>query len=266
MSEPERPAQAPNDSDVFAADVSMQVQIYRHLRAEILDGLWVDREGFMGERELADRFGVSVITSRAALERLAAEGLVVRGRGIRARAPYVATPPGAPALPLLDPPQSRDMTITLIQKGVDIAPAAACRAYDLSPGSDLWQCLRLRKFRGQPDVITHNAQRFEIGSRHKQGMLRSKPMLEILRAEGVEVDTVRRHFAVAPPPPLVARHLHVSIDHTLLVTFLTVHDKAGRIVDWVRAYWHPDRHEPEEVLDLSTGTWSALPGYSGTSP
>jgi len=40
--------------------------------AEILDGLWIGRHDFPSERDVAERFGVSVITSRAALDRLEA--------------------------------------------------------------------------------------------------------------------------------------------------------------------------------------------------
>ena len=61
----------------------LQHQIYLQVRSEIEDGLWLDRDDFPGERDLADRYGVSVITTRAALDRLADEGWVERRRGPR---------------------------------------------------------------------------------------------------------------------------------------------------------------------------------------
>jgi GntR family transcriptional regulator len=60
-------------------------QIYAALKNEILDGLWVGRECFPGEDEVVKRFGVSVITSRKALERLTAEGFIERGRSRKGR-------------------------------------------------------------------------------------------------------------------------------------------------------------------------------------
>ena len=54
----------------FDATVPLHHQVYLQLRCEIGDGLWADRK-FPGEHEVANQFGVSVITARAALERLA---------------------------------------------------------------------------------------------------------------------------------------------------------------------------------------------------
>ena len=74
------------DEPAFAnATVSLTEQIYTVLRNEILDGLWVGRDSFPGEDEVSKRFGVSVITSRRALERLTADGFIERGRGRKGR-------------------------------------------------------------------------------------------------------------------------------------------------------------------------------------
>ena len=54
-------------------DVPLHYQIYQQMRAEIEDGLWTGRDDFPGEEDLAQRFGVSVITTRKALTRLAEE-------------------------------------------------------------------------------------------------------------------------------------------------------------------------------------------------
>lgn len=130
------------DADVLGPDVPIQVQLYRQLRTEILDGLWGGRTGFPGERDLAERYGGSRITSRRALERLAREGLVVRGRGRRATSPYVPPePPGnGPVWFVLDSEGSPD-AFRPLRVGVETAPAEACRAFGLTPGSALWQCV-----------------------------------------------------------------------------------------------------------------------------
>src|SRR5258707_8505936 len=73
---------------LFDPNISLHHQIYQQMRTEILDGMWVGRDDFPGEEELAARYGVSVITSRKSLGRLVEEGLVERGRGRRPRATY----------------------------------------------------------------------------------------------------------------------------------------------------------------------------------
>ena len=74
------------EAPAFDRAVPLQHQIYLQVRSEIDDGLWLDRDDFPGERDLADRYGVSVITTRAALDRLADEGWVERRRGRGTRA------------------------------------------------------------------------------------------------------------------------------------------------------------------------------------
>ena len=83
--------------DVLSQDIPLHHQIYLQVRTEINDGLWVGREGFPGEDGLAERFGVSVITARKALERLTTEGWVERSRGRRPR--VIRAPAGASVEP-----------------------------------------------------------------------------------------------------------------------------------------------------------------------
>lgn len=248
------------DADVLSADTPIQVQIYRQLRAEILDGLWVERRDFPGERELAERFGVSVITSRAALERLAREGLVERRRGRGTRAVYVPgdAPAGSP--PLFPPPDdSDDVGYELIRSGTGIAPAAACRAFGLPAGSHLWQVVRVASFGGTAQVIFHNVQLPEVGERHDLEDLASRPMVSILRSEGVPIATVGRTVLATTAPPMAARHLGLSLDAPVLQIVLVAAAEDGTTLEWTRAFTRPDQPLPEEVLDLATGRWFTPP-------
>src|SRR6188472_4523608 len=56
-------------------------QIYVLLREQILSGVYADQALVPTEQALGERFGVSRITAKRALDELAAEGLVVRQRG-----------------------------------------------------------------------------------------------------------------------------------------------------------------------------------------
>jgi len=67
---------------------------------------------------------------------------------------------------------------------------------------------------------------------------------------------MRRRIRVSTPPPIVARHLGVSLETPLLMVVLTLRDSAGEAVEWVRLFGHPDRPWRDEVLDVHTGLWS----------
>ncbi|MFI0821057.1 GntR family transcriptional regulator [Streptomyces sp. NPDC021098] len=263
---PSSPRPGEGDADVLGPDVPIQVQLYRQLRAEILDGLWVGRTGFPGERDLAERYGVSLITSRRALERLAREGLVVRGRGRRATSPYVPPePPGSgPVWFVLDSEGSPD-AFRPLRVGVETAPADACRAFGLAPGSTLWQCVQSHERAGKPLLVSHHVQHPEVGARHTLEDLRTRQMLQILSGR-YEITAVRRSLRAGNPSPLVRRHLGIAPDTPVLTAVIRVHGgPSGGLLEWVRLTAHPDLPLPDDALDLTTGRW-AQSGTSGGRP
>jgi GntR family transcriptional regulator len=246
----------PLEASVLSADVPMQVQIYRQLRVEILDGLWIGRD-FLGERQVAERFGVSVITARSALERLSREDLVDRGRGRRGRATHVPPETELAAFTMFPPPDGPSpLRYKLVSRGVDIAPAEACRAFGREPGSELWQAVRTISAGGKVQAVTHSAQLPELGRRHDRRALNSRPMVALLRAEGVDVARIRRRMQATTPPPVAAQHLRISLDSPVLMVVVHLEDSQHHTLEWMRAFTPPDRPPAEEVLDLVTGRWA----------
>jgi GntR family transcriptional regulator len=253
-------SQVDTGAEILDADIPMQVQIYRQLRAEILDGLWIGRDGFPGERELADRFGVSAITSRAALDRLAREGLVERGRGRRSKANFIAPErPGGRTLNMFPPPEDSPITMKhkLINRGIDIAPAEACRFFGLEPGALLWQAVRSISVGRRTVVVTHHVQPPAIGEQHTLADLKSKHMVAMLRNQGIELATMRREVLATSATPVTAHHLEVSVGSPVLMVVLRLHDADGAPVEWMRSLARSDQALAEETLDLATGLWHA---------
>jgi GntR family transcriptional regulator len=246
------------DADLLAPDVPIHAQLYRQLRAEILDGIWVDRDDFPGERELAERFGVSVITSRAALDRLARDELVVRSRGRRTRSAYRPVRPAPRRAPRVFPPVGTEAPFTyeVVRSGVSAAPAEACWAYGLEPGAELWQAIRIALLDGRPFGVFQNVQRPEIGLTHSADDLRTKPMVSILREEDRPIATVARTVQATTAPPDAARHLGLDLHAPILLIVLRASGADGQLLEWTRLYMRPDEPLAEEVVDLNSGRWS----------
>jgi len=84
------------------------LQIYETLRRELVDGLWPRGSRLPSKRDLADRFGVSVITAEHAYALLAEEGYVELRQRSGCYAAYRETDgfsqPPEPAAPLPPPP------------------------------------------------------------------------------------------------------------------------------------------------------------------
>lgn len=243
--------------EMIRSEVPLHYQIYVHLRAEIQDGLWVGRDDFPGENELARRFGVSVVTARTALGRLSDEGWIERSRGRRTRILQQPKPSRrGPAPEILQTVPRRAFTYRVLDCGAEVAPVEACAAFGLAPGSTLWMCSRLRIFKGRPHSVTLNAQPVELGRQLPQSKLGKLPMAQILRESGIELAAIRRTVGATLAPLHAAPHLGLTLhDPTLVYTF-THHDDSERVVQWVRIWVHPDEAAPEEMFSYRTGTWT----------
>ncbi len=111
------------------------------------------------------------------------------------------------------PPGRLNYRYEVLESAVRIAPADACSAFGEPAGSELWQCSRLRRYGGRPHSVTHNAQRPELGLRHRAD--RPAPPSRwprFSRAQGIELaatcdDASMPTFA----PPFVAQRLELTI-------------------------------------------------------
>ncbi|MFO1302170.1 MAG: GntR family transcriptional regulator [Burkholderiales bacterium] len=246
--------------DVLDSDVPLYHQIYLHLKAEIADGRWVGRDDFPGEVDVARQFGVSVITSRKALGRLADDGFIERSRGRRTRvvrAPESAPAESSPSIFHTEATKGRTFTYEVLERGAAIAPLEACRAFGMPPGTQLWLCRRLRRYEGRPHSVTLNAQPLALGRRVSAAKLGKLPMTRILRGMGVEFVTLRRRVSASLAPPDVAKHLGLTLNDPTLVYTFTHHDERDAVVQWVRIWVRADEPSPDEVFSYKTRTWSA---------
>lgn len=250
--------------DVLSPDIPLHHQIYLQMRAEILDGLWVRRTDFPGVDELADSFGVSVVTAAKALERLTQEGWLRRSRGRRPRvihAPFSARVDSAPEVfHHVGRPQAaryRDaFTYRVLQRSVTVAPAQACRAFRLAPGSNLWMCTRLRVFKHRPHSVAYSFQLPENGACYTLAKLRTTAMHRLLTEACLDVESLSRTIGVSLATPLIARHLHLRINDPTLVYTFAYADSRKRVIDWTRVYVNPVEPSPIEVFNFKSGEWS----------
>jgi len=233
-------------------DVPLHHQIYLQMRGQIVDGLWVGVD-FPGEHALAAQFGVSLATSRKALDRLVAEGLIARGRGRRTQVVFSRSAVRAPPAASIE---QRTFTYRVLFTGIDIAPSEACDAFGVPHGSRLWQCRRLRLFEGRPHSVTHNVQSVATGEMHASDQLEKRPMGEMLREAGHSISKMHRRIKIGFAPADVAHHLKLAMNDPTLVYVFTVVDTADAVIEWVRIHVRPDAEHAVETFDALTGRWT----------
>jgi GntR family transcriptional regulator len=239
---------------LYDSEVSLLHQIYLMLRTEILDGLYLGRDDFPGEIELAERFRVSVATSRGVLQRLAREGLIARGRGRRTQVLFSPparskSEPSAPVFPDAESPFS----YVLLEVAIRVAPWEACHAFDLPPGTELWQCTRLRRLGKNPHSVSISVQPVDIGQRHREADLNRLSMTKLLAKAGLPVVNLVRRYSVAIPPPDLTVHLGTKVHEPSLLATVLQHAAKDRLVEWSRHFFRQDQPGPWARLNLEAG-------------
>lgn len=245
--EPVNTGQPPLDHARFRSGVPLHTQIHDLMRQEILDGLFIGKDAFPGEVELAERFGVSVITSRAVLKRLQADGLVERSRGRRARAIFV------PDYNQNVPTTSTDGALekfdyNIVRVGETTAPWQACRHFGLEPGSVLWECVRLRSLNGKPHSVTMSFQPVELGRQHDPSDVPHVQMPVLLASTGNPVLTIARTVGVARPSAEIGAALGVTVWERLLLVTVSQYSTGNRPIEWTRFFYHPAQVMPLETI------------------
>ena len=230
-------------------------QVYLVLRERIAAGEFPPEQPLPGELELAKGFGVSRVTMRAALGRLAREHLITRhrGRGTFPR-PTAAAPATAELSGLLENILCHGLktTVRVIQLSDLPAPADVAAALQLAPGASVRKAVRVRSYRGAP--VSHITTFVPLDvARFSKRALSGKPMLQLLEDAGVRIASAEQTISARLSDPGVARLLEVGVGTPLLAVARTVYAEGGRPVQLLRGLYRPDRYEYRMQLTRSGG-------------
>jgi GntR family transcriptional regulator len=230
---------------LLAGPVPLHHQVYLDVRAALDAGEWRPGDQLPPERELATRYGCSVITVRRALNDLASERRLERTRG---RGTFVSRPPIQ-----LDLEGTLSFTEELQHLGHDpstrvvtakSAPAdvAVAEALEIGIGASAVHLERLRMADGEPLLL----EQVFLPEARFPGLLASDlehNSLYDLLTERYETAIVRAREALEPVslPAREARLLGVEPHRPALLIEGTAFDRSGRPVEYARSYVRGDR-------------------------
>ena len=251
-----KPSRRPTPEAEATLPVPRYHQIYLVLREQLAEGRYDPAEPLPGELELADAFGVSRVTMRAALDRLAVEGLIRRhrGRGTFVQ-PQAVQAARAPISGLLENILNMGLrtSVRLVDLAFIPAPPEVAEALKLDFGDPVQKAVRVRSHRGAPlsHITTFVPERFakSLGRRE----LASKPMLSLLEEAGVKVAGADQAVSAKLADHSVAPLLDVDIGSPLLAVTRTVFDESGTPVQFLRGLYRPDRYEYRMHLTRTGG-------------
>ena len=218
---------------------------YRGITAALRDELRNQPVGTQlpSERELAERFAVSRMTLRQALDELEVEGRItrVRGSGSFVRRPTVAMGPTLTSF--TEDMRARGMSPTSRLLGFELIEAGTASGELLAEvPEDVIQVERLRLADDEPmciEVAQFPAQ--------LQGLLESGDLEHsvhaILRAGGIELTSLVRRVRAVAAGPRESRLLGLQVGAPALEVFDIFQDSSGRTVQWARSRYRADRYE-----------------------
>jgi GntR family transcriptional regulator len=233
-------------------------QIYLVLREQLAEGRFDVAKPIPGELDLAQTFGVSRVTMRSALDRLAEEGLIVRqrGRGTFARAGVAPPPPVRANLSgLLENLLAMGLKtrVELVELGTIAAPAEVADALRIEAGTPVQKAIRVRSYRSGPlsHITTFVPEAIARAFGRKE--LAAKPMLQLLEESGVKVSGADQTITAKLADHAVAPRLEVDLGAPLLAVTRVVYGEDHRPVQLLRGLYRPDRYEYQMHLTRSGG-------------
>jgi len=253
---------------LLAGPIPLHHQVYLDLRAAIEAGEWRSGDRLPPERELAERYGCSLITVRRALGDLARERRLERTRG---RGTFVSRPPIA-----LDLDGTMSFTEEIQHLGHDPATrvvtartmpaeAAVADALSLPVGAAVVHLERLRMADAEPLLL----EQVFLPEARFPGLLASdleRGSLYELLGERYDTQVVRAREALEPIalPAREAQLLGVEPHRPALLIEGLAYDLAGTPVEYARSYVRGDRtrYYVERVV-VRSGPRS---GAAGTGP
>lgn len=220
-------------------------QITQVLRSEVLATHDPEPVRLATEHQLAERFGVSVLTVRQALGSLAEEGLIVR----RPKLGTFTNPHRTSVRPLkllgtleaVFAQQDSEETIVL-----DFAariPRPPGLAVEFKDQREVARFKRLRREHGEVLSIAENFVPLSVARAIKPGMLETAPMTKVLRDRlKMKIASIDNTIEARQATPDIAAMLGIEpLQPVLFMTGVT-RDASGKVLDVAHIWYRADRY------------------------
>ncbi|MFI2201085.1 GntR family transcriptional regulator [Streptomyces sp. NPDC020192] len=233
------------DSIVLNRKLPLWYQVSQSLRASILGRSPEDPLRLPTEEQLAEHYGVSVLTMRQALKELEDEGLISRHRR---RGTFIEpdVQRGAPVrlLGSVDAivAQQSGMTTELLDHGTVAVPALLAEYFPDLAEVATYHRLRSDEKTGEPTNHAVNHVRPELAARIDLEDLIRWPMTKVLRdVVGTDISRITDTVEARLADPETARLLQVPLLSPILHYTGVTYDTEGRVLDVAVIHYRGDR-------------------------
>lgn len=224
--------------------VPLYHQVALLLRTEIAEGAFRIGDQIPPERDLMERFQVSRITIRQAIDTLAQEGIVVRVQG---RGTFVKNVPARSAVTelagALETIESlgRETQVQLIAAAFVPPPRSIRDVFGLAPSREVLKVSRIRSVDREPFAYLTNWMAHPWAHQIQLDQLKQRSLLAQLKDLDGAPDSAEQTISATLAVPEVAAHLGIPAGSPLLKGY-RVYYRQGRPVMVLDSLYRPDRY------------------------
>jgi GntR family transcriptional regulator len=223
--------------------------MYEVIRGDLLDqittGALPSDSRLPSEKELAERYSVSRMTVRQALDSLGRDRLVVRRRGAGT---FVAPPRvRSRRLNRLGPfgddvaGNVEAVTTTELRREVRTPPGDIAKILGLGASDEAVQLVRLRTVDGTPAAVQDSWVPLSIAPGLARSALVDGSLYRTLAERcGVAVSWADHEITASAATEEFAQWLDVGVNDPLVEARRTTHDEAGRVVEYAYSWTRPE--------------------------
>lgn len=231
-------------------------QVYALLKGKIADGSWAVGSVLPSEKDLAESLGISSFTCKRALDNLATDGLIDRGRGKKTRVTHHQPPPspthlfGGAVSGLIESvlAEAWNVEIEILDFRYMPAPDGVAQAMGLRAEAMVQRTTNVGRRHGQLTGLVTSFLPEEIGRTFTERDLTSTPRFVLLLRAGVQIGRAEQVLSARPASDEVADVLKIQPQSPLLALRRTVFDQAGQGVEHIEALFPWDRFEYRMAL------------------
>ena len=219
-------------------------RLYKLFKRRILDGTVSRGRRMPTEKLLASVFGVSRITAKRSMDKLAEENLVrrYRGRGTFVEYQYHPEPVATPLLGMLE--RLEAMAQQTQVRVLDIArlepPREVAEEFGLPLGEKVWRLTRIRSADGMIFAYYLSWTPGEMRG-FTRGQLENRSRLNIMRDDGIVFDRIEQFLSAEAADHEIAAELGMNEGDPLLTLYRKGNDAEGRLRDILKCHYNPQR-------------------------
>ena len=224
----------------------LYIQLKEMIKGDIKAGKYKAGELIPTELEYQNKFNISRITARQAINELALEGYVkrVKGKGTIVQSPRIEEPLA----------RIKSFTNEMKERGIEAstkwAEITITKAFDDVPenlqvekGEDIYRVRRVRCADGEPIVLFDTYFKMELNLKLNNDLYYGSLYDYLHATRGINITKIKQHIGAASANGFISEHLGIKKGEPILTVKRQSFDENGNLIEFTKGYYVAERYE-----------------------